>query len=152
MTCGLYLCSVREVSDSREIRMIAYFNPNLLMQMLFHQQSCRQSLLHMRRHQYASFAMLRMGSTVDADTLSPGHSPQYRQQSFELRTHRHTHFIRQCRNQIIRIFHRITQRYQCFLKSLFSHFVQSPSQGSTIRRHSNQFVVTHVECVMCNYV
>ena len=144
MTCGLYLCSVREVSDSREIRMIAYFNPNLLMQMLFHQQSCRQSLLHMRWHQYASLAVFWVRPSMNPYSISSGHSPQYRQQSLELRTHRHTHFIRQCRNQIIRIFHRITQRYQCLLKSLFSHFVQSPSHGSPIRRHSNQFVVTHI--------
>ena len=95
-------------------------------------------------YQYASLAVFWVRPSMNPYSISCGHSPQYRQQSFELRTHRHTHFIRQCRNQKIRIFHRITQRNQRLLKSLFSHFVQSPSHGSPIRRHSNQFVVTHI--------
>lgn len=124
--------------------MVAYFDSDFLVQMLFCHQSCSQRLLHMRRHEDATLRVFRMCPTMDPYSISPGHSPQYRQQSFELRTHRHTHFIRQCRNQTIRIFHRITQRNQRLLKSLFSYFEQSPSHGSPIRRHSDQFVVTHI--------
>lgn len=132
--------------------MIAYLNPTFLPTPLLAEQFLRQSLLHVRRNEDASFAMIRMGSTVDADTRPTGYLIQNRQQPFELWTHRNRIMVRERRNEVIRIFHRITQRYQCLLKSLFSHFVQSPSHGSPIRRHSNQFVVTHVECVMCNYV
>ena len=144
MSRSVFICV--DFLSQIQIRMVAYFNPNLLMQMLFCQHSCRQSLLHMRRHQYASLAVFWVRPSMDAYPLSPGHSPQYRQQSFELRTHRHTHFIRQCRNQKIRIFHRITQRNQRLLKSLFSYFVQSPSHCLSILRHSDQFVICHNLC------
>ena len=139
MSRSVFICV--DFLSQIQIRMVAYFDPDLFMQMLFHQQSCRQCLFHMRRHEDATLRVFRMSPSMDPYSVSPRYSLQYRQQSFELRTHRHTHFIRQCRNQKIRIFHRITQRNQRLLKSLFSYFVQSPSHGSPIRRHSNQFVI-----------
>ena len=78
------------------------------------------------------------------DAASAGNLPNDGKESLELRRLRHAYSVYQRRYDIIRILQRITQRYQCLLKSLFSHFVQSPSHGSPIRRHSNQFVVTHM--------
>ena len=128
--------------------MIAYLNPTFLPTPLLAEQFLRQSLLHVRRNEDASFAMIRMGSTVDADTRPTGYLIQNRQQPFELWTHRNRIMVRERRNEVIRIFHRITYRCQHFLKSRLPCLVQSSTHGLPIRRHSNQFVVTHVECVI----
>ena len=116
--------------------MVADFNPTLLPTPLLAQQFLCQGLLHMRRHQNAALAVFSFRSSMNTNPFSTRNLLQYRQRTLEFRTPIHSHTVRQCRYQVIRILNRIAHRYQYLLKSCLSRRVQSPSHSLSIRRHS----------------
>ena len=82
---------------------------------LFVQPACREFLLVLCAHQDTSFAVLRLGAAVNPNPASSGHLAEYRQQAFEPRTLRHLHGVDKCRNEVVGVLQRLTDRCQVFL-------------------------------------
>ena len=120
---------------------IANLKPDLLTSRLFSEPTSREFLLIGAADKDTAFTVLRASASMKPDAASAGNLSNDGKESLKLRRLRHAYSVYQRRNEIVCILKRVADRNQCLLKSLFSHFVQSPSHGSPIRRHSDQFVI-----------